>query len=115
MELKQLTELVVDALEDVRGQEIKVLDVSRLTALTDYMIIASGTSDRQVKALAQNVITKVKASGIQPAGVEGEREGEWILVDLHDVVVHVMASHTRAFYQLEKLWDMPEAAAGGQH
>lgn len=112
MELKQLTHLVVDALEDVRGQDIRVLDVTKLTTITDRMIIASGTSDRQVRALAHSVISKAKAHGLKPAGVEGEREGEWILVDLHDVVVHVMLTRTRAFYQLEKLWDMPEAAAG---
>ena len=112
MELKQLTHLVVDALEGVRGQDIRVLDVSKLTTITDRMIIASGASDRQVRALAHSVISKAKEHGLQPAGVEGEREGEWILVDLRDVVVHVMLTRTRAFYQLEKLWDMPEAVAG---
>jgi ribosome-associated protein len=112
MEIEELTQLAIDALEDVRGQDIRVLDVSSLTAITDRMVIASGTSDRQVKALAQNVISRAKEQGVRPAGVEGEREGEWILVDLRDVVVHIMQAQTRAFYQLEKLWDIPEAAAG---
>lgn len=110
MERNELTRLVVGALEDVRGQDIKVLDVTSLTTMTDSMVIASGNSDRQVKALAESVVTRARESGIKPRGVEGVDQAEWILVDFGDVLVHIMQGQTRAFYQLEKLWDMPEAA-----
>jgi ribosome-associated protein len=108
MRTKQLKELVVAALEDLKAKDIKVLDVRKLTSITDMLIIASGTSTRHVKALADNVQEQAKAAGCRPLGVEGEREAEWILVDLADVIVHVMLPATRDFYQLEKLWGMAE-------
>ena len=108
MQSEQLKDVVVAALEEIKAKDIVVLDVHKLTSITDIMVIASGTSSRQVKALADNVVEKAKAAGCRPLSVEGEREGEWILVDLADVVVHVMLPTTRDFYQLEKLWGMEE-------
>jgi ribosome-associated protein len=108
MRPKQLKELVVAALEEIKAKDIAVLDVHKITSITDFMVVASGTSSRQVKALADNVVEKAKAAGCPPLSVEGEREAEWILVDLTDVVVHVMLPNTRDFYQLEKLWGMEQ-------
>ena len=99
-----LKELTVEALQELKGFDIRVLDVRDLTSVTDYMVIASGGSDRQVKALARNVVEKAKQAEHIPMGVEGEREGEWVLIDLYEVVVHVMLPRVRDFYQLEKLW-----------
>lgn len=111
MRSEQLKDTVVAALEEIKAKDVVVLDVRGLTSITDFMIIASGTSSRQVKALADNVLEKAKAAGHRPLGVEGEREAEWILVDLADVVVHVMLPSIRDFYQLEKLWGMEQAHA----
>ena len=108
MRSNQLKDLVVAALEEIKAKDIVALDVHNLTSITDYMVVASGTSSRQVKALADNVVEKAKAAGCRPLNVEGERDAEWILVDLADVVVHVMLPSTREFYQLEKLWGMEE-------
>jgi ribosome-associated protein len=108
MQSEQLKDVVVAALEEIKAKDIVVLDVHKLTSITDIMVIASGTSSRQVKALADNVVEKAKAAGCRPLSIEGEREGEWILVDLADVVMHVMLPTTRDFYQLEKLWGMEE-------
>ena len=104
IEADALKHLVIDALEDLKGQKISVVDVRGKTAITDYMIIASGRSARQVIALAEKVILEAKKAGHPPMGVEGLKEGEWVLVDLCDVVVHVMQPDTRELYLLEKLW-----------
>jgi ribosome-associated protein len=104
MRSDEIVDLAVNALEDRKGLDIQVLDVRRLTDVTDYMIVASGRSDRQVRALADELVAAAKRSGESPLGVEGERDGEWILVDLCDVVVHLMQPHVRELYQLERLW-----------
>jgi ribosome-associated protein len=101
---KSLVEIAIDALEDVKGINIVSMDVTELTDVTDTLVVASGNSNRQVKALADSVIEKAKKAGFQPVGVEGMDTSEWVLVDLGDVVVHVMLPETRAFYELEKLW-----------
>jgi len=106
MQAEQLRDLVVQALDDVKGVDITALDVRGKTAITDFMVIATGTSDRHVKALADNVLKEAKDRGVQALGVEGERSAEWILLDLNDVVVHVMLREVRDFYNLEKLWSV---------
>jgi len=95
---------VIHALEDIKAFDIVALNVKDNTAITDFMIIASANSSRQTKALAGNVKEKMNALGVQVLGVEGEREGEWVLVDLGDVVVHIMTPTTRAYFNLEELW-----------
>ena len=100
----KLRDQVVRALEDLKGREIVALDVSRATSVTDYMVIVSGTSNRHVKALVDNVLESSKARGIPTYGVEGLESMEWVLVDLGDVVVHVMQPSAREFYDLERLW-----------
>jgi len=102
----ELLALVIAALEDVKGVDIRVIDVRDLTSITDRMVIASGTSTRHVKALADNVALKAKQQGYPPLGVEGAQTAEWVLLDLGDVVVHVMLPETRTFYGLEKLWSV---------
>jgi ribosome-associated protein len=104
-----LKQVVIEALEELKALDIKVLDVSKISSFTDVMIIASGTSTRQVKALADKVVEKCRKTGTRPLGVEGEREAEWILVDLGDVVVHIMSPQMRDFYNLEKLWHAGDA------
>lgn len=102
----ELCDLVVDALEEIKGIDITRLDVSNMTTVTDYMIVASGTSSRHVKALVDNVAEKAKAAGHRPSGIEGESGGEWVLLDLQDALVHVMLPKVREFYNLEKLWSI---------
>ena len=97
---------IIDTLQDLKAIDIQVLDVTDMTSITDIMIIASGRSNRQVKAMANNVIETAKALDLPVLGVEGEREGEWVLVDLGDIVAHLMQPATRAYYQLEKLWSV---------
>ncbi len=104
---KDLLEVANQALEDGKAVDIKVLDVRKLTSMADYLVIATGRSSRQVKALADQVTEAARAAKEKPLGVEGEQAAEWILVDLGDVIVHVMQAQTREFYQLEKLWGPP--------
>jgi ribosome-associated protein len=104
MDTDELQRLVVEALDDLKAQDIQVIGVRDKTSITDVMVIASGTSDRHVKALANHVIARAKESGVRPLGVEGEREAEWVLVDLNDVVAHVMLPRIRDYYNLERLW-----------
>jgi ribosome-associated protein len=111
MKTPPLVTLVQEAIEDIKGLDPKLLDVRELTTITDYMVICTGTSNRHVKSIADNVIAMAKQAGYRPLGVEGVDAGEWVLVDLGDVVAHVMQAQARAFYQLEKLWDVPPPAA----
>jgi ribosome-associated protein len=104
--LDRLQGVVMAALADVKGTQIRVIDVCGLTSITDRMIIVSGTSTRHIRALADNVVLRAKQHGFPVLGVEGEDSTGWILVDLADVVVHVMMPETRAFYALEKLWSV---------
>jgi ribosome-associated protein len=106
-----LKALAIAALEDLKAVDIKVLDVRELTPITDHMVICTGTSNRHVKSLAENVMDQAKQKGFRPIGVEGLGEGEWVLVDLNGVLVHVMQAQPRLFYQLEKLWDMSGAGS----
>ncbi|MGV3580826.1 MAG: ribosome silencing factor [Methylophilus sp.] len=108
MNLEEMKLAVVDALEDIKAFDINVMDVRKLTSLTNYMIVASGNSTRQCKAIADNVREKLKAKGADIRGTEGEKEGEWVLVDLDDIVVHIMVPTTRAYYNLEQLWGEAE-------
>lgn len=109
MELRKLQKIVVDALEDVKAQDIEVINVTKLTSLFDRVIIASGSSNRQTRALAHNVQDKVRAAGGTVISVEGEESGEWVLVDLGDIVVHVMQPAVRSYYNLEELWSTTPA------
>ena len=106
MNSEQLSELIVDALDDVKAHNIVKLDVRNMTPVTDYMIVASGTSSRHVKALVDTVAEKAKQAGYRPIGVEGQEGGEWVLLDLQDALVHVMLPKVREFYNLEKLWSI---------
>ena len=108
--LAVVTKLAVGALEDMKAQQLRVIDVRGRMDVADTLIIASGTSDRHVKSLAANVVIAAKKAGHPPYGVEGERTGEWVLVDLHEVIVHVMLPAVREFYAIEKLWEAPAAA-----
>jgi ribosome-associated protein len=104
MSKEALADTIVNALEDFKARDITLLDVRSLTTITDTMIIASGTSDRHVRSLAENLVERCKKAGIQPLGVEGLDGGEWVLVDLPGVLVHVMLPKVRDFYNLERLW-----------
>lgn len=103
---RNITALVTDALADMKALQVHTVDVRHLTSVTDTMIFAGGRSDRHVRALADAVVERCKQAGIAPLGVEGKDAGEWVLVDLADVVVHVMLPRVRDFYNLEKLWDI---------
>ena len=102
----RLLETTQDALDDLKALEPVVLDVRSLSSVMDWMVVASGTSSRHVKSLADNVLMRAKEQGIRPLGIEGERVGEWVLVDFGDVVVHVMQPAIRSFYDLERLWSV---------
>jgi ribosome-associated protein len=100
-----LQQAVTSALEDMKAVNVKVLDVRGLTDIADTMFIASGNSDRHVRSIAERVVEKAKAAGFRPLGTEGSRDGEWVLVDLQDILVHVMLPRVREFYGLEHLWE----------
>ena len=102
---EELKAIVLAALEDAKANDVRQLDVRRLTEITDWMVVASGTSTRHVLALADHVRTQVKAQGLSPIGTEGESGSDWVLLDYGDVVVHLMLPDTRGFYDLEGLWD----------
>ena len=106
MDLRKLQKIVVSALEDIKGKEIEVINTSKLTSMFDRLVIASGDSNRQVKALARNVQEKVREAGGEIISVEGEETGEWVLVDIGDIVVHVMQPAVRQYYNLEELWQI---------
>jgi ribosome-associated protein len=119
MDIRKLQRVVVDALEDVKGQDIVVYNTTELTSLFDRVVVVSGTSNRQTRALASHVREKVKAAGGDVISTEGEDTGEWVLVDLGDVVVHVMQPAIRAYYNLEEIWGgkpvrLKRAAAAGR-
>ena len=106
MESEAILKLVVDALDDMKGNDIQTLAVGDISSIADFMVIASGTSNRHVKSLAENVELEAKKQGLRAIGVEGADSAEWILVDLGGVIVHIMLPATRAFYDLESLWTL---------
>jgi ribosome-associated protein len=111
MEQESLRDLVVKTLEDMKAFDITTLDVRGKTSITDFFVIASGSSDRHVKSSAESVAFQAKQAGQAPIGIEGMREGEWALIDLNGVVVHIMQPRVRDFYQLERLWNVDPATA----
>jgi len=113
LSFEQLRDLVISTLEDLKAIDIQQIDVSGQNPLTDLFVVASGNSSRHVKSMAENLVVKAKAAGCQPLGVEGQRQAEWVLVDLNDVIVHLMLPQTRAFYNLEKLWETSSQQRGG--
>ena len=107
MDSDKLADLVVATLCDLKAESVQSLDVAHLTALTDFMVVASGRSSRHVRALSNSLVRRCRDAGCRPTGVEGEDVGEWVLVDLADVVIHIMLPKVREFYNLEGLWDLP--------
>lgn len=114
MKPDQVKDVALAALEELKGRHVVALDVRHLTDMTDYMVIATGTSNRHVAALAEQVTDELRLHDMRPHGTEGEQVSEWVLVDYGDVVVHVMLSETRAFYDLERLWSDGSMTAPGQ-
>ena len=106
MTIDELKQLAMDALEDLKAEDITVLDVKDKTTVTDWVYVATGSSSRHVKSIANSVVVAAKQADRPPLGVEGEVEGEWVLVDLGDVIVHVMQRQVREFYDLESLWSV---------
>ncbi|QFT56151.1 ribosome silencing factor [Microbulbifer sp. THAF38] len=104
--MTNIKDIALNALEDLKGKDIVALDVSEFSDVMDNLVICTGTSSRQVKSLADNVVDELKKEGVRPIGVEGKEQGEWVLVDYGDLVVHVMLADVRNFYDLEKLWSM---------
>lgn len=111
MTIQDLLKLTENTLDDMKAMDIVVLDVQGITSIADYMVICSGNSTRHVKAIARELVEQAKHNGVRPLGVEGEQDSEWILVDLGDIVVHIMLPKARDFYNLEKLWGTVEAVA----
>jgi ribosome-associated protein len=109
MTIDEIKRLALDALDDLKAEDIAVLDVKDKTTVTDWIIIATGSSSRHVKSIANSVITAAKQANKPPLGAEGEEDGEWVLVDLGDVIVHVMQQQVRDFYDLESLWTVDAA------
>lgn len=111
----RLRDLTIGVLEDAKAQDIEIFDLRERNTFADFMILASGTSSRQIKAMAERLTLKLKSLGLPPPlGIEGQQGGEWVLVDLVDVVVHLMLPQTRAFYNLEKLWDASTESRSAQ-
>lgn len=104
-----LVKLITAALDDMKAVNVKVLDVRKITDVADYMVLASGNSDRHVRSIADRVAEAAKSGGFRPLGMEGQRDGEWVLLDLNDVIVHVMLPRVREFYGLESLWEVAPA------
>ncbi len=113
MDIRKLEKIVVSALEDIKGEDIEMINTSKLTPLFDRVVLASADSNRQTRALARNVAARVKEAGGEVLGLEGEDTGEWVLVDLGDIVVHVMQPAIRAHYRLEELWSSTPASRSG--
>jgi ribosome-associated protein len=109
MDIRKLQKIAVSALEDIKGKDIEVINTTKLTSMFDRVVIATGDSNRQVKSLARNVLEKVREAGGEVISIEGEEGGEWVLVDLGDVVVHVMQAQVRQYYNLEELWQSTPA------
>lgn len=110
---QQLHQLVLTTLEEFKALDIKSVDVTGLNPLTDHLVVASGNSTRHVKSMADKLVQVAKANGVAPLGVEGEREAQWVLVDLNDVIVHLMLPQARAFYNIEKLWEVSKDQRSG--
>jgi len=111
MQIEQLKRLILNVLDDMKARDVSIMDVRNKTAVTDFMIVASGTSERHVKALAETVAFRAKDAGEPPLDTEGVREGEWALVDLNGLVVHIMLPKVRDFYNLERFWSAPALVA----
>ncbi len=108
MKLEELKALAVNAAEDVKAFDVNIVDVNGRSSVTDVLVFASGRSDRQVKSIANNIVLEAKKAGIPPLGVEGMNTGDWVLVDLGDVVVHVMLPQVRDYYGIERMWDVDD-------
>jgi ribosome-associated protein len=106
MQIKQLLKIVEDVLDERKGQDVVVLDVIGKTSITDYMVVVTATSERHANALAEHVLVQVKENGFLPLGMEGQKSSDWVLLDLGDIILHVMTAQAREFYQLEKLWSV---------
>ena len=111
MQNQQILEFVLDKIDDLKARDIITIDVSKTTTITDYMVICSGNSQKHVQSIAEHVAYEAKEAGETPLGVEGKDSGEWVLVDMGPVVLHVMQESTRDFYQLEKLWQSPTSSS----